>query len=370
MEGKIGMPRTAICLLITALLFVNCSEVSTPQGRPVQRGTLERGAEAFPVELLEAREQDVVEWIRGIGSVSADKQVTLGAEVGGRIAEIRVEVGDLVAKGALLARLDDERFRIARDLARAEVEIAEANLENSRRNARRQAELLEDQVASEHIVDQAELKTKIDAGQLKIARAKLDAAERDLSDAGIVSPIDGEITRKHVEVGELIQPGTPLFDIVNIKRVKVSIMVSELEITKVRKGQDAELDVDGYPGVVFHGTVHAIGAEAEPQTRTFPVEIVVVNDRPERLLPGFIGRVRIRGRIFKGAVSLPQEVIVHRDGHPVVFVVASDTASARTVELGFADRGSVIISRGIEPGDKVVVTGQESLRDAAKVSVR
>jgi len=364
------MLRAVIHLFFMILIVAGCSDVSGPGGRAVEQGALDRGAGALPVEIADAKEQEVVEWIQAIGSVSADKRVTLSAEVGGRVAEIHADVGDPVAKGDLLARLDDERNRIARELALADVEIAKANLENSKREVRREASLFEDQVTSQHSIDRAELKVRIDAGQLEVARAALAVAERNLSDSGIVSPIDGEITRKHVEVGELVQPGTALFDIVNIDRVKVTVHVSERDITRIHKGQIAEVGVDGYPGIVFRGSVNTIGVEADPQTRTFPVEILIVNDRPEKLLPGFIGRVRIRGRIFEKAIYLSQEVIDQRDGHPVIFVVTSNAASAKIVELGYANRGKVLISSGLRPGDKVVVTGQESLRDGARVSVR
>jgi len=364
------MLRTAGGLLTLIFILAGCSNGSRPEGRAVELSTLDRGQSAHPVELMVIEEEDVVEWIRAIGSVSADQHVNLSAEVGGRVASMEVEVGDMVEKGDVLALLDDERPRIARDHARAEVEIAEATLENSRRDAQRQANLFKDQIISEFAVDQAQVKVKIDEGQLKVARARLAAAERDLSDTRIVSPIDGEITRKHVEAGELVDAGTMLFDIAKIDRVKVTMHVSEREITELKKGQNAEITVDGYPGIVFHGTVNTISAEADPETRTFPVEILVVNDRPERLLPGFVGRVRIRGRTFENAISVPQEVVVYRDGHPVVYIVTSDTASEKAVELGFVDRGRVLITRGLKAGDKVVVTGQESLRDGAVIQVR
>jgi membrane fusion protein (multidrug efflux system) len=364
------MLRAAACLLTMIPILTACSDSSRPEGRAVQLSTLDRSESAHPIEVLEVSAGDVVEWIREIGSVHADQRVNLSAEVGGRLAEIKVEVGDLARVGDLLARLDDERLRIARDLARAEVEMAQANLENSTRDAQRKVDLYQDHVTSEFFLDQASVKVKIDAGQLKVAQARLAAAERDLSDASIISPIAGEITRKHVEVGELIEAGTPLFDIVGIDRVKLAVNVSELEITRLRKGQEAEIRVDGHPGVVFHGRVNTISAEADPQTRSFPVEILVDNDRAEKLLPGFIGRVRIRGRSFENAISLPQEVVVRRDGHPVVFVVTGDTASARAVELGFSDRGRVLVNRGLKPGEKVVVTGQQSLQDGARVQVR
>jgi RND family efflux transporter MFP subunit len=312
----------------------------------------------------------VVEWIRAIGLVHPDQRVNLSAEVGGSLAEVAVEVGDLVEKGDLLARLDDERLRIARDLARAEVDMARANLEKSRRDAQRQVNLYEGQVTSEYALEQADLKAQIDGGQLKVTQARLAAAERDLADASIISPVGGEITRKHVEVGELVEAGTPLFDIAKIDRVKVIVHVSELEITRLHKGQDAEISVDGYPGIVFLGTVNTVSAQADPQTHAFPIEILVINDRAERLLPGFVGRARIRGRTFENAISLPEEVVVQRDGRPVVFVATGDTASPRAIETGFADRGRVVITKGLKPGDRVIATGQQSLRDGDRIQPR
>jgi RND family efflux transporter MFP subunit len=225
-------------------------------------------------------------------------------------------------------------------------------------------------VTSEYSLEQADLKARIDEGQLKVTQARLATAERDLWDASISSPVDGEITRKHVEVGELVEAGTPLFDVAKIDRVKIVVHVSELEITRLHKGQEAEISVDGHPGVVFRGTVNTVSAQAHPQTRAFPVEILVVNDRVEKLLPGFIGRARIRGRTFENAISLPEEVVVQRDGHPVVFVAAGDTASARAIETGFADRGRVLITKGLKAGERVIVTGQQSLQDGDTIQPR
>ena len=364
------MLKAAAYLSLVILLVAGCSESSGLEGRKVEQGTLDRSAGAFPVETMEAREQQVVEWIPGVGSVTADMRVTLSAEVGGRVAEIRGDIGDTVRKGDVLARLDDERNRIARDTAMAEVEIAEVNLTNSKREAEREASLFKDKIASEHSIDEAELKARIDAGRLRVARAALAAAERNLSDSEISSPIDGEITRRRIETGELVQPGAPLFDIVNIERVKVIVRVSERDITRIRKGQPAEVGVDGFPGVVFHGSVRTIGAEADNQTRTFPVEIMVVNDRPEKLLPGFIARVRVRGRTFEKVIFIPQEVVVMREGQAMVFVVSGNRASAAKVELGFENRGKILIKSGLSPGDALVATGQESIRDGSKVSVR
>jgi RND family efflux transporter MFP subunit len=364
------MLRTAIFLIAIPLILGGCSDRSRPEGRAVQLSTLDRGASAHPVELTQVRAEDVVEWIRAIGSIHADQRVNLSAEVGGRVGEIEVEVGDLVEKGDRLARLDDERLRIARDLARAEVEMARANLEKSRRDAQRQVNLYEGRVTSEFLLEQADLKARVDEGQLKVTQARLAAAERDLADASIISPVGGEITRRHVEVGELVEAGTPVFDIAKIDRVKVVVHVSELEITRLRKGQEAEISVDGHPDVVFLGTVDTVSAQADTQTRAFPIEILVVNDRAEKLLPGFIGRARIRGRTFQDAISLPEEVVVQRDGRPVVFVATGDTASARAIETGFTDRGRVLITEGLKAGEQVIVTGQQSLQDGDGIQPR
>jgi len=364
------MQRAAIFSFVFLLIPAGCSDRSGSEGRAVQLSTLDRGASAYPVELSEVEEGEVVEWIRAIGSVRADRRVNLSAEVGGRLAQIEVEVGDLVGKGDLLARLDEERLRIARDLARAEVQMARANLEKSKRDAQRQVNLHQDRVTSEFSLEQAELKARIDEGQLKVTQARLAVAERDLADASIISPVDGEITRRHVEVGELVEARTPLFDLAKIDRVKVVAHVSELEIARLQKEQEAEISVDGHPGVVFRGSVSTISAQADLQTRAFPVEILVVNDRAEKLLPGFIARARIRGRTFESAISLPEDVVVQRDGRPVVFVATGDTASARAVETGFANRGTIVITEGLKSGDRVIVTGQQSLQDGDRIQPR
>lgn len=364
------MYRKFVYLLIMILIITGCSEGTGTEGNSARNDRKESATGALPVEIMEVEEREVVEWIQAVGLVSADKRVTMSAEVGGSIAKIYVNAGDSVSKGDLLARLDDERNRIARDLARAEVEIARANLANSKRDIQRETRLFKDKVTSRHSIDQIALKVKIDEGRLKAVRAALAAAERNLRDSSVFSPMDGKITRKHIEVGELVGPGTPLFDIINIDRVKVTVHIPERDITRMHKGMDAEIYADGYPGIAFKGTVNTIVVEADPLTLTFPVEIMVVNNRPEKLLPGFICRVKIRGKVFKQAIFLSQEVVVRRDGHSVIFVAAGDTVSARIVETGFTNRGKILIKKGIKPGDRIVLVGQEALQDGTRIRIR
>jgi len=211
------MPRVLIFLSSVILLaVVSCSDAS---GRRAEQGLLDREMAALPVEAIEVKQQDVVEWIRGVGTVSANQSVNIGAEVGGKVAEIRVDVGDLVREGDVLARLDDERLRVARNLARAEVNIAAANLEDAKSDVRRQEDLFNDGIISETVIEDAKLEVSTNKGKLEMAKAKLAAAERNLADATVVSPSAGEITRRHVDMGELIQPGDLLFDIVDIREV-------------------------------------------------------------------------------------------------------------------------------------------------------
>ena len=113
--------------------------------------------------------------------------------------------------GTGLAEVLTQKGYLSPDGAQAlQREMARANLEKSRRDAQRHADLYEDKVTSEYSREQADLKARIDEGQLKVTRARLAVAERDLADASIVSPVGGEITRRHVEVGELVEAGTPL----------------------------------------------------------------------------------------------------------------------------------------------------------------
>jgi RND family efflux transporter MFP subunit len=133
---------------------------------------------------------------------------------------------------------------------------------------------------------------------------------------------------------------------------------------------DAEIYADGYPGITFKGMVNTIVVEADPLTLTFPVEIMVVNNRPEKLLPGFICRVKLRGKVFKQSIFLPREVVLRRDGQSVVFVAAGDTVSARIVETGFTNRGKILIKKGIKPGDRIVLVGQEALQDGTRIRIR
>jgi membrane fusion protein (multidrug efflux system) len=203
---------------------------------------------------------------------------------------------------------------------------------------------------------------------LEEAEAQLEMAMYDLRHATVRSPIPGNVTERFLEVGSLASPQTAVARMVNIDKVKVEVGLIDDELKRVRMGQEVVLTVDVFPEQEFVGQVTAVGSQADAQTLTFPVRVEWEN-MDARLLPGMIARISIKVEHHTGVLVVPREIIRDEGGRLVAFVVADSVARKRFLTLGPRKKENVIVSSGLEPGEKVVCVGHEILDDGLKVQV-
>jgi RND family efflux transporter MFP subunit len=190
----------------------------------------------------------------------------------------------------------------------------------------------------------------------------------DLRHATVRSPIAGNVTERFLEVGSLASPQTAVVRIVNIDKIKVEVGLIDDEVKRVRLGQEAVLTVDVFPGQEFVGHVTALGSQADATTLTFPVRLEWDN-MDARLLPGMIARLSIRVEHHPSVLVVPREIIRDEGGRLVAFVVEDSVAKKRFLTLGPRKKENVIVSSGLEPGEKVVCVGHEILDDGLKVQI-
>lgn len=238
---------------------------------------------------------------------------------------------------------DFEKFRAAYEAARQQYEMAKAGGQKEDRAAARAA--LDQALAAESI------------------------ARKRLADATLAAPIDGFIAARAVEVGDMASPGRPVFQIVQLDPVEVSVGVPETDIRLVREGQPATVRIPALPGSSFEGVVRVINVAADPATRTYMVRIRVPN--PQRVLRlGMIAEAQIRGDRMLDVTTLPGGAIV-RDpqGATVVFVYFPDQkrAYSKRVETGTVYGGQIEIRSGLSGGERVILAGQQKLRDGTTV---
>jgi RND family efflux transporter MFP subunit len=321
-----------------------------------------------PVKVIEMVPVDLDEVVEATGVILARQEVTVYPEVSAKVTRIEADLGDTVARDAPLVVLDDELMGLRVKQIRAQITKLTAMCEDAEKNLKRKEKLFRRKTVSESDLDQAILADQTNRGLLQEAEAQLEMALYDLRHATVRSPISGNVTERFLEVGSLASPQTAVARIVNVDRVKVEVGLVDDEVKRVRVGQEGTLQVDAFPKEVFSGHVTAVGQQADAQTLTFPVRVEWENGE-NRLLPGMIARVSIRVKRHGDVLVVPREIIRDEGDRLALFVVEDGRARRTFVSLGPRAKEDVVVSSGLEVGDRVVCVGHEMLDDGLAVQI-
>jgi len=321
-----------------------------------------------PVKVIEMMPTDLDEVIEATGVIQAHQEVTVYPEVSAKVLRIEADLGDSVEADVPLVVLDDELMRLRVRQIRAQITKLTAMCDDAEKNRKRKEKLFRRKTVSESDLDQAILADQTNRGLLEEAEAQLAMTLYDLRHATVRSPIAGNVTDRFLEVGSLASPQTAVAKIVNIDKIKVEVGLIDEEVKRVRLGQEVVLTVDVFPGQEFVGHVTAVGSQADATTLTFPARVEWDN-MDARLLPGMIARLSIKVEHHSGVLVVPREIIRDEGGLLVAFVVVDAIAKKRFLTLGPRKKENVIVSSGLEPGEKVVCVGHEILDDGLKVQI-
>jgi membrane fusion protein (multidrug efflux system) len=313
---------------------------------------------------------DLQEEIRASGDLNARLHTTISAEIEGRITEISVDEGSSIAAGAVVIEIDPERRRLEFAAGRAQLAQAEANFTMERRQTERIRKLRTQNVSSDQQLEEAETALSLARSRVDAQRAALGVTERALADASVTAPFAGMIARRAVQLGEFVQPGKPLVELVALDPLEVVFSLTELDTERVRPGQRIEVSVGAFPDRVFHGVVTFISPTVDPATRTLRIKAEIDNDEGH-LRPGLFARVSLGVTPRSGVVMVPEEALIQRSEGAVLFKIGADNRVKRvTVTTGVHDTGRIEVRGDVAPGDRVVRRGHGGLADGATVAVR
>ncbi len=286
--------------------------------------------------------------------IEALSDVWVAAEQGGRVTEIGAREGETVEKGAVLLRVDD-RLR-ATALRRAERMARDA-----RRDFERLTELRRDGAVSASDYEAMESRAALAEVALEEARVVLDQCV-------VRAPIRARIEERRVDSGEFVQPGQPLFRLVDAARVKAVFDLPERDTLSASPGDTHNFRLDALPDRYFSGMIGFAAGTGARASGAFRVELDA--DNAEGLMrPGMIARVAYRRGAIAGAIVLPQQAIVPALGETVVFVVEDGRAIRRIVRIGAFIGEHAVIRAGVEAGDEVILEGNRSVLDGTPVRV-
>jgi membrane fusion protein (multidrug efflux system) len=313
---------------------------------------------------------DVPIELNASGELQARDETSVAAEVAGRVTRILVDEGGAVASGGAVLEIDPERRQLELDAAVARLAQAEASLQKDRRQTERVRELFQSNVTSKAALDEAETALRLAVARAEAERAQRSVARRALDDASVKAPFAGLVSHRHVNVGEFVQAGTQLFEMVSLDPVEVVFALPEIDSSRVQLGQTVDVTLSPFPGEIFRGQVSMVSPTIDPVTRTLRVKALLPN--PEgKLRPGLFARTSLGVELRRGLTMVPEESLLQRADGKVLFVLREDNKVSRlVVETGVSHDGLVEVRGGLAPGERVVRRGHDGLVDGQAVALR
>ncbi len=342
MKKYLRIINSGLILLVTALSLAGCGDKQNPvhQGKQPMRVPVVRVVPVVPTPIESS--------VEIVGTISSKRIAKILAPVDGAIEKLYVQENDPVQQNQILAVLSSiERMALLGE--------TQARAEQARRK-------LWEIGAADNQRD--ELIKELDA-----ARTDSMYAERLFLGVPVVSPISGRVVDKPIELGSVVNAKQALFTIADLNHLIIQTSISELLLSKVQLGQKIPVKVHAYPQQDDVGTISLINPQVDPATRSVGLEVHIENRRGE-LKPGMLTTLTFVTERKDIALTVPSDILIIKpNGDQTVFVVKDSTAAERKVMTGTVTKTSTEILQGISAGDKVVVMGQELLKDGMKVKI-
>lgn len=376
-----------LAIVCGAAVSLSCSK--TPPGASANAAP--SAAEPKPVQLVPARQALFGKTVEATGTLAADDEASLAFKVPGRVVAVTVDLGTLVRKGDVVARLDtaDHELRVrqaeaalqqararlgldpAGESTRVEIEAtgtvrqAKAVLDEAAANRNRAVKLVESGVMSRAELDRAESAYRVAEARYQDAieevrnrqavlmqrASELQIARQQLADTVLRAPFDGAISERIAASGEYLAAGAPVATLVRITPLRMQAQVPEREASGLVTGRAVEVTVEGAGSAT--GRIARISPVIAERTRVLTVEIEVDNARGA-LRPGGFARAKIATEVASPSVVVPESAVVAFAGAEKVFVVVDGKASEKLVTTGRREAGSIEIVSGIAADDMVV----------------
>ena len=339
-----------ILMIMTAtLLFSSCRGNANSQVKEKKQEET-----AIPVETAEVIQGSITATYAGSTNLEAEAEAEVVAKVSGVVKQIFMEEGYSVKAGQMLAKLDDEQYRL-------ELNQAQSILEKTSSEFERNESLFRNKIVSQESYEKTKSEYNTQKAAFDLAKLRLDYTE-------IKAPISGVVSRRFIKVGNMVKVDQPTFQVTDFDPLLSVLHVPEKEMSKLQVGYPAKLTADALPGSEFKGKISRISPIVDAGTGTFKVT-VEVNDRTCKLKPGMFTRVEIVYDTHEKAILVPKNAILTEDTQAWVFVVNSDTVTKEEVQIGYSNSTHVEVLSGLNVGDIVVTTGLGSLRDGSKIKL-
>ena len=320
-----------------------------------------------PVRYTEAKEHEVHREIHLPGSVEAKTSSLVASEVEGLVVNMVAREGQAVRKGQALVELRKDHLELELGAEQAELREAEARLKQATRNLERSKELFDSKVLSSEQLDDSRYES--DAWQGKVDQLSSDIARLDLdiSRSTVRAPFSGIVVAERTDLGQWIGKGQTVLELMSLYELEVRVEVPERHFRELKLGATTQVSFEALPGYELEGQVTAIIPRANPQARTFPVKVKVMN-KEGRIGVGMLAKVSLPAGESYRATVIPKDAVLTRGDQRFVYLLNGDsTVDMVPVKTGAGVGRWVEIQGTLEPGAKVITRGNERLRPGQKV---
>lgn len=343
MKQKYVITGWLVAFIISCMMLAGCTEKSSK---------LEK--KNVKVETISVGNTNLGGTKDYVGTIEEKMGSTLSFEIAGNITSIRVEEGDRVSKGQLLATINPTTVKEAH---RATL----TTLKQAQDAYRRFLPLHQSGTISD--MKWVEIESKLEQ-----AKAAESIARQQLSHSTLTAPFAGVIAAKNVDLGTYVLPGQPALKLANVAQVNAKVSVPEAEISHLHVGDKVKLTVAALSGAIFRGTISEKGIDANPISHTYDVKVGITNPQG-RLLPGMVCNAQVQGcAATPSHITVPpQSIELDIDNSRFVWTVVNGKAHQQPVTTGDFEGDGIVILSGLKAGDQVIINGQQKVSEGMNV---
>jgi len=345
-------------LIVAALALAGCSQEKT-EVKDIIR----------PVKVVEIAQAHDTRMLSYSGSVRARTESALAFRVNGKITERLVDIGQHVAPGDVLARIDPTDYDLSVKSAQATLDAAERQVETTELARKRAEQLFAKNFSPKSQLEQATLTYDQAVATRDSARSSLDQAKNQVGYTDLKADRDGIVTAVNADVGQVVGSGTPVVTVAVDGEKEVLIAVPEMEIAEFKPGKSVKAGFWSDSTLALDGKVREVAGSADPQSRTFAVRVSLPND--PRVLLGMTANIEASAANEKQLVSIPLSALAEKDSQSIVWTVdrGADTVHARPVTVAKFAADGVRVAEGLKPGDIVVAAGTQFMTENLRVKL-
>ncbi|MCA3261472.1 MAG: efflux RND transporter periplasmic adaptor subunit [Telmatospirillum sp.] len=326
-------------------------------------------APAIGVEFVKPKRQAVVEKVEAVGTARANESVVVAAKQAGNIARINFQEGQSVRAGAVLVELESRERAADTEAVRAEIAQSRALADEIRQQLDRARALRQSGNATEARVDQLESQLRAAEGRVRQNESRLRAADARFEDFRITAPFEGRVGMRQVSLGALLQAGTPITTLDDVRVIKIEFSVPEQYLGQVRVGLPVTGLAPAFAGREFKGEVTAIDTRIDPATRAVRLNASFDNS-DGTLKPGMFLTIALSVATRDNAIVVPEDALLAEGVRQFLYVVVDGRAQRREIKLGMRMQGEVEVLSGIGADDSVIVRGLQRVRPNLPVNAR